>query len=272
MMAGLLYIVSTPIGNLEDITLRALKVLGDVDVIAAEDTRHSRKLLSHYNISKELVSYWSGREKARSEKILDLLDRGKDVALISDAGTPGISDPGEILIRSAIERRIEVIPVPGPSALISALTISGIPTASFVFAGFAPPKKQERKRFYESLASERRTIILYESPHRLVESLEDLAGSMPSRDIALCHELTKMNESVFRGKAEDVLMDVRSSKIAGEYVIVMKGAEKKEISFDEALDEIRELMRTGKGRKEAVGMVAKDYGISKKKLYDMSLE
>ena len=271
-MPGTLYIVSTPIGNLEDVTLRALRVLREVDLIAAEDTRHSRKLLSHYGITNELSSYWGAREKTRSDKIIEVLKQNKDVALISDAGTPGISDPGEVLIRKAIDEGVEVVTVPGPSAIVSALTVSGISTHSFVYLGFVPSKKMERKRFYQDISFETRTMVVYESPHRLIDSLDDLASAMPSREIAVCHELTKLNESVYRGCVEDVISVMIDDTIAGEYVIVISGARRASVSMDEALDEVRKLMKAGKGRKEAVNITAKDYGLSKKKLYDLSLE
>jgi 16S rRNA (cytidine1402-2'-O)-methyltransferase len=271
-MPGILYIVSTPIGNLEDVTLRALRILKEVDHIAAEDTRHSRKLLSHYGITNELSSYWGEREKARSEKIIEVLKQNKDVALISDAGTPGISDPGEVLIRKAIDEGIEVITVPGPSAIISALTVSGISASNFMYLGFVPSKKMERKRFYQDISFEKRTMIMYESPHRLIDSLNDLATIMPLREIAVCHELTKLNESVYRGPVDDVVSMLMDETIAGEYVIVVSGSRRESVPLDEALDEVRKLMKAGMGRKEAVNKTARDYGLSKKKLYDISLE
>ena len=271
-MSGTLYIVSTPIGNLEDITLRALRVLKEVDIIAAEDTRHSRKLLDNFGISKQLLSYWGERERKKSDQVVELLNQNKDVALISDAGTPGLSDPGEVLIKKAIDAGINVVSVPGPAAIISALTVSGISTKNFIFHGFVPSKKQERKKFFQRLTLESDTLVLYESPHRIIDSLSDIAEMMPGRDVAVCHELTKLNESVYRGSIEAVLSTLEEEKIAGEYVIVIRGALRDEFSFDEALEEVEKLMKAGKGRKEAVNIIAKDYGMSKKKLYDSSLD
>jgi 16S rRNA (cytidine1402-2'-O)-methyltransferase len=270
-MTGTLYIVSTPIGNLDDITLRALKVLKSVDIIAVEDTRHSAKLLSHFGISKQLISYWGEREKVQSDKVLALLRQGRDVALISDAGTPGISDPGEVLIRKVIEASVSVVPIPGPSAILAALAVSGLSTREFTFLGFIPAKKNERKKFFREIAFERRTLVLYESPHRLRESLDDLIEVMPERNIAVCHELTKIHESIFRGTVRHVAAALENAVIAGEYVIMIEGAQKGNISVDEALREVEKLMKAGKGRKDAVSIVSKDYGISRKELYDLSL-
>ena len=172
MTKGTLYIVSTPIGNLEDITLRALRTLKEVDVIAAEDTRHSLKLLTHYGISKPLISYWGEKEKIKAEETLKRLNAGQSVALISDAGTPGIADPGNVLIRRAIEEGIAVIPVPGPTAIISALSISGLNTEEFIFSGFLPSKQHQRKKALRDLCLENSTLVLYEAPHRILESCD----------------------------------------------------------------------------------------------------
>jgi len=270
-MPGVLYIVSTPIGNLEDITLRALRVLREVDCIAAEDTRHTRKLLSHYGIEAKLISYWGGREKGRAEKVMALLERNRDVALVSDAGTPGISDPGGVLVRRAIDAGVDVVSVPGPSAFLSALTVSGISTEGFVFLGFIPSRRHARRRFFDDISREQRTVVLYESPHRIIESLHDLSDVMPSRKVALCHELTKMNESVYRGTVEEVLSALSGDTVAGEYVLVVSGAEMAQVDIDEALGEVERLMRSGRGRKEAARSVAGEYGISAKTLYDESL-
>lgn len=272
MPFGILYIVSTPIGNLEDITLRALSVLKSVDIIAAEDTRHSIKLLNHYGISKPLISYWSEREKTRSEEIIDRLKSGLSVALISDAGTPGISDPGATLIRRAIDEEINIIPVPGPSAFVAALSVSGLPTDEFIFIGFLPQKKSHRQKKLKELSLQQRTLVFYEAPHRLMESLSDLLEIFGNRKIAVVKEITKIHEEILRGKIEDVARMLKYKKIAGEYVIVAEGLKEKEISFDEALSEIRLLMKKGKGRKEAVKIIADEYGISKKELYEKSLK
>lgn len=271
-MPGILYIVATPIGNLEDITLRALRVLKEVDFIAAEDTRHSLKLLNHYSIEKPLLSYWSEREKVRSEEIINLLKSGKSIALISDAGTPGISDPGAVLIRRAIEEGISVVPVPGASALIAALSVSGLFTEEFSFFGFLPPKRTERLRKLEQLRFERRTMVFYEAPHRLLETVEDFIEVFGGeRRVAIFKELTKIHEQAMRGSLQEVYSRLPGSVIAGEYVIVLEGSSGRAASIEEALEEVKVLMKQGMGRKEAVKTVAEHYNLSSKELYDRSL-
>ncbi|MCX7792844.1 MAG: 16S rRNA (cytidine(1402)-2'-O)-methyltransferase [Thermodesulfovibrionales bacterium] len=273
IMPGVLYIVATPIGNLEDITLRALRVLKDVDFIAAEDTRHSLKLLNHYDIEKPLLSYWSEREKVRSDEIINLLKQGRSVALISDAGTPGISDPGAVLIGRAIDEGLTVVPVPGASALIAALSISGLPTEEFTFCGFLPPRRAERIRKLELLKFERRTLVFYEAPHRLLETVEDFLEVFGGeRRVAIFKELTKIHEQVFRGSIQEVYSKLLESVVAGEYVIVLEGSGKILSSFEEALEEVKVLMKQGMGRKEAVKTVAEHYNLSSKELYDRSLK
>ena len=272
MSHGSLYIVATPIGNLEDITMRALRVLREVDVIAAEDTRHSLKLLSHYGISKPLTSYWSEKEKVRTGEIIEKLRSGLSVALISDAGTPGISDPGAVLIKRAIEEGIMVVPVPGPSALIAALSISGLSTEEFTFLGFLPPRTTQRRKKLAELKHESRTLVFYEAPHRIIDTLGDLGEEMGDRKIAVVREITKLHEEAVRGTASELLAMIESRTIAGEYVVVVEGMRKEHLTPDEALDEVKLLMKKGLGRKEAVKTVAEGYGLSKKELYDRSLE
>lgn len=271
-MTGLLYIVATPIGNLEDITLRALRVLREVDFIAAEDTRHSLKLLNHYGIEKPLLSYWSEREKVRSEEIISILKSGKSVALISDAGTPGISDPGAVLVRRAIEEGIEIVAIPGPSAFVAALSISGLPTEEFLFCAFLPPKRNERLKRLEDLKFERRTIVFYEAPHRLIETIEDIMKVFGDRDAVVVKELTKIHEQTFRGKLRDIHRRLLESVLAGEYVIVVEGRSGEVSNIEEALEEVKVLMRRGMGRKEAVKTVSEMYKLSSKELYDRSLK
>ncbi|MBF0567178.1 MAG: 16S rRNA (cytidine(1402)-2'-O)-methyltransferase [Nitrospirae bacterium] len=270
-MMGELYIVSTPIGNLEDITLRALKVLREVDLIAAEDTRHSLKLLNHYGISKPLISYWREKEKARTKVVMDKLKDGLSVALVTDAGTPGISDPGEVLIREAIKEGVQVTPIPGPASLIAALSVSGLDTGKFYFAGFLSGRPVQRRKDLLSLKSVEVTLVFYESPHRIEEFLADLLEVLGDREMALCHELTKMFETVLRGPVSVVIEALHESKIAGEYVAVVAGIEPGAISMESALIEVEKLMRGGKGRKEAVEEVALAGGVSKKTLYKESL-
>lgn len=271
MPNGRLYIVSTPIGNLEDITLRALRVLKEVDVIAAEDTRHSLKLLNHYGIRKPLISYWSEKEKVKSDQIVAKLKSGLSVALISDAGTPGISDPGSVLVSKAIEEGIDVVPVPGASALIAALSVAGFSTEEFLFIGFLPPRSGQRQKKLNELMFETRTLIFYEAPHRILDVLTDMAHIFGERKAAVVKEITKMHEAIVRGTMSEVLKTLENSTIAGEYVVIVAGRKKEEASIDEALSEVELLMKKGKGRKEAVKIVAEGYGFSKKELYDRSL-
>ena len=272
-MKGLLYIVSTPIGNLEDITLRALRILKEVDIIAAEDTRHSLKLLNHYGISKPMVSYWKEKEQVRSDEIMRKLLSGRSVALISDAGTPGISDPGSVLIQKAIEENIQIIPVPGPAAFVSALSLSGLPTDEFTFLGFLPAGKTRRLKVLKELGLERRTLIFYEAPHRIIETLTDMETVFTGRKAAVAKEITKIHEEIVRGSVPDIIAALNKSKIAGEYVIVVEGKrEEGKHMIDDVLPEVFSLIRKGLGRKEAVRRVSEIYGLSKKGLYDRSLK
>lgn len=272
MADGTLYIVSTPIGNLEDITLRALRILREADYVAAEDTRHSLKLLNHYGIVKPLISYWSGREKVRAEAIVSKLHEGFSVAVISDAGTPGISDPGAVVIKRAIEEGLAVVPVPGPSALIAALSISGLPGEEFAFIGFLPSKPVQRRKKLNELRRETRKLVFYEAPHRLMETLRDMESEFGPRATAVVKEITKLHEGVVRGAFADVLNELEQTTVAGEYVIVVDGAGETVMTAEEALSEIRLLMKRGVGRKEAVRRVAGEYGLSKNELYDRSLD
>ncbi len=274
-MKGVLYVVATPIGNLEDITLLALKVLKEVDLIAAEDTRHTLKLLTHYGIRKKLVSYWSGREKLKAGEITARLDEGLSVALVSDAGTPGISDPGGELIRRAIEQEIEVVAVPGPSASVAALSISGLDTREFVFIGFLPAKKTERAKKLAALALEERTLVFYEAPHRLLETLSDMITAFTGgRRAVVVKEITKIHEETIRGSLEEALAEMESETVAGEYVIAVAGREKRaaEPAIGEALAEMAALMKKGLGRKEAAKSVARSYGLAVNELYERSLK
>ncbi len=226
--AGRLYIVSTPIGNMEDITLRALRILKEVDLIAAEDTRRTGLLLKHFGIEKPLTSYFEGNELKKRELILERLKEGKRVALVSEAGTPGVSDPGFRLIQLAIERRIPVVPVPGPSAVIAALSISGLPTDSFLFKGFLPHKSKKRREVLKDLENARETIILYESPHRIHETLRDILEMLGDREMVLARELTKLYEEVVRGKVSHILNQLGDRKLKGEITLVVSGKTRKE--------------------------------------------
>jgi 16S rRNA (cytidine1402-2'-O)-methyltransferase len=220
---GTLYIVSTPIGNREDITLRALRILKEVDLIAAEDTRHTGLLLRHFGIQTPLTSYFEGNELRKKEFILSKLTQGERVALVSDAGTPGISDPGFRLIQTAIEHEIPIVPVPGASAVIAALSVSGLPTDAFVFRGFLPHKTKRRRDLLVELADVRETLIFYESPHRISETLRDIYEVLGDRKIVLTRELTKIYEEVLRGKVSEIQLQIGERKLKGEITLVMSG-------------------------------------------------
>jgi 16S rRNA (cytidine1402-2'-O)-methyltransferase len=220
---GRLYLVATPIGNLEDITLRAIKVLRCVDLIAAEDTRRARRLLARYRAKAPLTSFFEHNEPAKKEALITRLLAGDDIALISDAGTPGVSDPGFRLVQGAIEAGIEVIPIPGPSAHVAALVVSGLPTDSFHFFGFLPPKGSKRQKRLEEINAVRGTIILYEAPHRLLRTLGDIKEVCGDRPIVVARELTKVYEEVIRGPVSEVLEGLRGRKIKGEITLVVAG-------------------------------------------------
>ena len=271
-MKGTLYIVATPIGNLEDITLRALKVLKEVDLIAAEDTRHTLQLLNHYEISKPLVSYYKQKEAEKTDLLLNKLENGENIALVSDAGTPGISDPGEVIIKSAINRGIKVIPIPGACAAINALIASGMQTSEFCFIGFLPTNLNEKKNKISELMDETKTIIIYEAPHRLIKTLKVLNDILGNRNIVLCKELTKIHESYERGSLEEVIEKIQEPK--GEYVIILEGASKSKKEFDiekrnnMTLDEHYEFYKNqGLEKKEIIKQIAKERGVSKNEIY-----
>ena len=224
---GTLYIVSTPIGNREDITLRALRILKEVDLIAAEDTRHTLPFLKHFGIQTPLTSYFEGNELKKKEFILFKLRQGDQIALVSDAGTPGISDPGFRLIQTAIENQIPIVPIPGPSAAITALSVSGLPTDAFLFKGFLPHKSKKRRDLLETLREVRETLIVYESPHRLVESLEDILVVLGDREIVLTRELTKLYEEILRGKVSEIKTQIGERKLKGEITLIISGMTRK---------------------------------------------
>jgi len=220
---GTLYVVSTPIGNLEDITLRALRTLKDADLIAAEDTRHTGLLLRHFGIQTQLTSYFEGNELKKREFILSRLKEGAQIALVSDAGTPGISDPGFRLIQNAVQNQIPVIPIPGPSAVITALSVSGLPTDAFLFKGFLPHKSKKRRDLLKELEGTKETLIFYESPHRIDETLKDILETLGDREIVLSREMTKIHEEIMRGKVSDVLNRIEERRLKGEITLVVSG-------------------------------------------------
>ena len=225
---GTLYLVSTPIGNLEDITLRALRVLKEVDLVAAEDTRQTRRLLTHYNIQTPLTSYFEGNQQVKGDKLIKRLKAGETIALVSDAGTPIISDPGYPLLRRCIDAEIPIVPIPGASAVVTAASISGLPLHNFTFEGFLSPKSGKRKRQLSVLAGEERTLILFESPHRLRRFLEDVLEVMGERDIVVARELTKRFEEVFRGNVSEALEKFQDTEPRGEFTIVIADRRRKD--------------------------------------------
>jgi 16S rRNA (cytidine1402-2'-O)-methyltransferase len=225
VVSGTLYLVATPIGNLEDITHRALRVLSSVDLIAAEDTRKTKILLDHYAISKPMLSYFSYNERHRAPQLIEKLKEGQSIALVSDAGTPGISDPAFHIVQSCLSSGIPIVPIPGPSAFVSALIVSGLPTDRFVFEGFLPMKKG-RKTKLGILSSEQRTIVLYESPHRVLKTLEEIRTVFGERNVVVARELTKKFEEIVRGPISSVLEELHRKQTRGEYVLVIEGRPK----------------------------------------------
>ena len=276
-MDGKLYLVATPIGNLEDITLRAIKILKEVDYIVAEDTRHTLKLLNHLGISKPLISYYKEIEREKSELILHKLKEGKNIALVSDAGTPGISDPGEIMVRKAIENQIEIIPIPGACACISALIASGLSTREFSFIGFLPTNQKEKTEKLEELKEETKTLIFYEAPHKLKITIEKMEQILGNRDCVLARELTKIHEEFIRGTLATVLLKEEEPK--GEFVILVKGAEKtkKEIENEKISEKTLEeqyyyYQQQGFEKKEIIKLIAKNQKVSKNEIYQYFLK
>jgi 16S rRNA (cytidine1402-2'-O)-methyltransferase len=261
-----LYIVATPIGNLEDITLRALRVLREVKLIAAEDTRKTRRLLNAYDIKTPMTSYYEHNKLAKLDYILDVL-KESDVALVSEAGMPGISDPGYELIAAAGKRGIPVIPVPGPSAITTALAVSGLPTDRFVYIGFLPARTNARRRALESIANEPGTIIILEAPHRLGAALADIRDVLGDRRIAVCRELTKLHEEVFRGTVGGAKAHFTAPR--GEFTLVIAGKPAKEAPplTEGIAGQLRKMFLAGASAKEAVGAVAGTTGVKKKELY-----
>lgn len=276
MPAGTLFIVATPIGNLEDITLRAIRTLKEVSLIAAEDTRHTQKLLTHFGIARPLTSYHDHNKEDKAEVLVARLKEGESVALVSDAGTPGISDPGYYLVNRAIEEGIAVVPIPGVTAAMAAISVSGLPTDAFVFEGFLPQKQSKRKSRLEELKAERRTIILYEAPHRINACLRDVHDAFGDRRAVLARELTKIHEEILRGKISDIIREVASREPRGEYTLIIEGAGEKgpgeEVSVLSLADHVEKLIREeGLTRKDAVEKVAKLRGVPKKLVYNESI-
>ena len=265
-----LYVVATPIGNLEDISRRALRTLREVELIAAEDTRRTKKLLTAYDIKTPMTSYHEQNKRAKLGYILGQLEEG-DVALVSDAGTPGISDPGYELIATASQQDIPVVPIPGPSAIITALVISGLPTDRFIYIGFLPRKPGDRRRLLESVAGESGTIVTLETPHRLKEALDDIMLVLGDRRVAICRQLTKIHEEVFRGRISQAMEHFTQPR--GEFTLVIEGTRDEKPRLTVNIEQqLRQMRQSGLTAKEAVARVARDTGLSKRELYRTWLE
>jgi len=271
---GTLYIVATPIGNLEDLSPRAVRIMGEVGLIAAEDTRRTRKLLSYFKINTSLTSYFDHNKIKKLDSILSALSRG-DVALVSDGGMPTISDPGYQLVRSALESGHKVLPVPGPSALLAALSVSGLPTDAFVYLGFLPRKSSERKRVLSDNSADKRTLVFFESPHRLLDSLNDIETELGNRSIAIGRELTKIHEEVFRGDIRSAIVHYNNSGVQGEVTLVVGGRSKgleNKWNNDETLACLKACVKSGKTLSEASKEVAKKSGWSRKDVYSLGVQ
>ncbi len=274
MNTGTLYIVATPIGNLEDITLRAIRVLKEVDIIAAEDTRHTRNLLNRYEIDTPLTSYHDHNKEEKGPVILAQLLEGKNVALVSDAGTPGISDPGYFLINIAADQKIPIVPIPGATAAVAALSVSGLPTDRFVFEGFLPAKHNARNKRLKELASEERTLIFYEAPHKIVKTAADMLEILGDRRAVLTRELTKIHEETIRGMLSEIHRRLQEGTIKGEFTIIVHGAAgspgHEAISPEEYLKNL--MLHRGLSKKDAVSAAAEELGLPKREVYAASLK
>lgn len=273
-MSGTLYLVATPIGNLEDITFRAIRILKEVDLIAAEDTRQTLKLLNHYEINKPLISYHRHNEEVKQEVLIQKLKEGQNIALVSDAGTPVISDPGEVIVKEALKENIKVIPIPGACALINALIASGLDTKEFSFYGFLSLNKKLRKEKLQEIKKENKTIILYEAPHKLTATLKDLSEVLEDRKIVVARELTKIHEEFLRGTASEILENYPEPK--GEHIILIEGNKIKEETEEQK--NIKEMTieehykyyeKQGFTKNEIIKMIAKDKGVSKNEIYQL---
>ena len=267
-VTGTLYIVATPIGNLEDITLRALRVLREVDWIACEDTRQTRKLLEHFGIAKPTVSYHEHNESERAAELVEKLAGGGSGALVSDAGTPLVSDPGYRLVQAAIVAAVPVVPIPGPSATLGALSAAGLPTDAFRFCGFLPPKSSQRRKILEHVKPETGTLIFYETPHRILEALEDVAAVMGTRPVVIARELTKLHEEFLRGTAAEVRAELASRpSVKGEITLLIGKADTVEADDTPIEEAVRAAELQGLPRMEAIKHVARQRGLSKREVY-----
>ena len=279
-MAGTLYLCATPIGNLEDMTFRCVRILKEVDLIAAEDTRNSIRLLNHFEIKTPMTSYHEYNKIEKGRKLVEKLREGTDIALITDAGTPGISDPGEELVRMCREEGIPVTAVPGAAACVTALTISGLPTRRFAFEAFLPTEKKERQQILEELKQETRTIVLYEAPHRLIKTLRLLLETLGDRQVRVCRELTKKHETVYENTLSGAVSYYEEQEPKGECVLVIAGKSREEIRREEQMqweemtleEHMEKYLSEGMDRKEAMKQVAKARGIGKREVYRALLQ
>lgn len=272
-MGGVLYIVSTPIGNLEDITLRALRILKEVHLIAAEDTRHTRTLLDRYGIARPVTSYHEHNEKTKAHALVERLKRGESIALVSDAGTPVLSDPGYRLVREAIKAEIPVVPLPGPSAMTALLSVSGLATDRFVFEGFLPARRGERRERLGALREERRTMVFYEAPHRLKESLGDLLEILGDREAVMGREITKIHEEFLRGRLSEMRARVESKEPRGEVTLAVGGSEGEAAPAQELITaEIEQLRKKGLRVKEIAELLGEKFSRPKREIYRLALE
>lgn len=274
-MNSKLYIVSTPIGNLDDITFRAIQVLKEVDLIACEDTRTTKKLLTRYQVQKQLTSYHEHNEVEKANELLSFLKEGKSVALVTDAGTPGVSDPGYRIVKLASENGIQVLPVPGASASIAALSVSGLPTSSFTFLGFLPKQNKKLTEYLESIKDRPETIIFYESPKRVIKTISVIIEVLGDRNASVSREITKMYEETFRGELSHIQGELESKdNIKGEFVLVIEGNTEDKSEFDsETIDKLLiHLKKEGSSLKDAVKQITNDSGISKSKIYKKALQ
>ena len=280
MERGKLYLVPTPIGNLKDITLRALEVLKDSDIIAAEDTRQTLKLLNHFEIKKPLISYHKFNEQSKGNEIVELLREGKIIALVSDAGTPGISDPGSVIVEKCIAENIDFEVLPGATAITTALVYSGLDTTKFLFRGFLPRENKERRVITDELLNSQETLIFYEAPHRLLDTLSYLLGTFGDRNIAVCRELTKLYQEIYRSKLSEAIQYFTDNKPRGEFVLVLEGKKIEDIKEEKKQewinlsieDHILKYMNDGIKKKDAIKMVAKDRELPKNEVYKYSTD
>ena len=273
MEKGILYLVATPIGNLNDMTYRAVETLKEVDEIAAEDTRQTLKLLNHFEINKPMFSYHRHNEDVKTDLVINKLLEGKNIAIVTDAGTPGISDPGEVAVKQAIENGITIIPIPGACAMVNALVASGLDTNQFTFYGFLPLNNKNRKEQLEALVKEKKTAILYEAPHRIIDTLKELDKNLSDRNVVVAHELTKIHESFYRGTPAEVIEKVGNPK--GEYVILIEGNKQEEENelLNLSLEEhYKHYENQGFEKKEIIKKIAKDRGVNKNTIYQHFLD